>query len=67
MEDAYAYYVLVLGLPEATFWEADVSFVADVCADKAAWDAWETGEQRHLDELAQKRSRPRPRRSPVVR
>ena len=38
--DAYAYYVLILGIPEETFWDADVWFVRAVAADKAAYDLW---------------------------
>lgn len=38
--DAYAYYVLVLEIPEETFWEADLWFVRAVAADKAAYDLW---------------------------
>lgn len=38
--DAYAYYVLILDIPEETFWDADVWFVRSVAANKAAYDRW---------------------------
>lgn len=38
--DAYTHYVLVLGIPESTFWDADVWFVQEAAANKAAYDQW---------------------------
>lgn len=38
--DAYTYYVLILGIPEETFWDADLWFVRAIAADKAAYDLW---------------------------
>ena len=38
--DAYTHYVLNIGIPEETFWNADVWFVKAVAADKAAYDQW---------------------------
>ena len=40
VEDAYTYYVLVVGVPEALFWDADVWFVREVATNKAAYEAW---------------------------
>lgn len=40
MEDAYTYYVLLLGIPEELFWNADMSFLLGVVEDKAAYDGW---------------------------
>lgn len=40
MADAYTHYVLNLGIPEATFWDADVWFVKAVADNKAAYDGW---------------------------
>ena len=40
MADAYTHYVLNLGVPESTFWIADVWFVKEVAANKAAYDRW---------------------------
>lgn len=40
MADAYTYYVLILGIPEETFWDADLWFVREIAADKAAYDLW---------------------------
>lgn len=40
VSDAYAHYVLALGIPEETFWEADIWFVREVAANKAAYDKW---------------------------
>lgn len=42
MEDAYTYYVLLLGIPETIFWDADISFLKGVVADKSAYDGWES-------------------------
>lgn len=63
VEDAYAYYVLVLGMPENTFWGADVRFVRDACADKAAYDAWLAGERAHISEQEARRAKAKRTRS----
>lgn len=57
VEDRYAYYVMILGIPEDLFWYADVAFVEAVAADKGAYDEWLSGEQRHAAEKAKARSR----------
>jgi hypothetical protein len=40
IEDYYTYYVLILGIPEETFWSHDLRFISRVAADKSAYDAW---------------------------
>ena len=40
VEDAYTYYVLLLGIPETVFWDADCSFVRNVVENKSAYDGW---------------------------
>ena len=40
MADAYTHYVLNLGIPEDTFWNADVWFVQAIAKNKAAYDLW---------------------------
>lgn len=40
MEDAYTYYVLVLGIPADVFWNCDCAFVKSVAANKGAYEAW---------------------------
>lgn len=40
IEDYYTYYVMILEIPEDIFWNADVSFVRDVAANKSAYDGW---------------------------
>ena len=40
IEDAYTYYVLILGIPESIFWYADLSFLLGVVDNKAAYDGW---------------------------
>lgn len=40
MEDAYTYYVLVLGVPADVFWNCDCAFVKSVAANKSAYEAW---------------------------
>ena len=57
VEDAYVNYVIVLGVPESVFWNCDVSFVASVAADKAAYDAWIAGENERAADEAEKRRR----------
>lgn len=44
-EDAYTLYVLILGISEHVFFNADVSFLASVVADKAAYGRWENAAQ----------------------
>ena len=38
--DAYTHYVLNLGIPEETFWDADVWFVREIAQNKAAYEMW---------------------------
>jgi len=40
IEDYYTYYVLILGIPEACFWDEDLRFLDRVATDKAAYDGW---------------------------
>lgn len=40
VEDAYTYYVLILGIPADIFWHADISFLRGVVDNKAAYDGW---------------------------
>ena len=40
LEDAYTYYVLILGIPEDIFWYADISFLVGVVDNKMAYDGW---------------------------
>ena len=40
MADAYAHYVLNLGIPEETFWDADIWFIQAIVGNKAAYDNW---------------------------
>lgn len=40
IEDFYTFYVLILGIPEDIFWNADYSFVASVAENKRAYDGW---------------------------
>ena len=46
VEDAFTYYVLLLGVPETIFWDADISFLLGVVEDKAAYDGWDGYVQR---------------------
>lgn len=54
VEDAYTYYVSVMGISEDIFWHADVAFVKSVVANKAAYDAWLASEQRAAAERARR-------------
>lgn len=40
IEDYYTYYVLILGIPEKTFYDSDLNFLSAVAANKAAYDGW---------------------------
>ena len=40
VEDAYTYYVLILGIPEDIFWYSDISFLHNVVENKTAYDGW---------------------------
>ena len=56
IEDAYTYYVSVMGISEDVFWHADVAFVKSIVANKAAYDAWLASEQRAAAERARMES-----------
>lgn len=38
IEDYYFFYVLEMGIPESTFWDADIKFVHKVASNKTAYD-----------------------------
>ena len=38
--DYYAFYVLILSLPESLFWYCDCSFVRSVADNMAAYNGW---------------------------
>lgn len=40
LEDRYTFYVMILGVSEDLFWNADVSFVESVVLNKTAYDDW---------------------------
>lgn len=42
VEDYYSYYVLILGISEELFWQADLSFLKSVSENKAAFDNYVT-------------------------
>ena len=50
VEDAYAHYVLALGLPAEVFWECDCSFAMTVLLDKLAHDGWLAAERERMME-----------------
>ena len=61
VEDAYAFYVLMLGISEELFWDADISFLRGVVEDKTAYDGWSASVQRRKAERARKRGHQRKR------
>lgn len=61
IEDAYTYYVTMLGLSEELFWRADLSTVATVAANKAAYDGWVSSEKEKAAEKARQKSQHRRR------
>lgn len=62
MEDAYTYYVMMMGVPESVFWDADLSFLLGVVEDKTAYDAWEASERRRIQAKRERRQSQRKRR-----
>lgn len=46
-EDAYTYYVMILGVSEKVFWDCDVSFLTAINANKNAYDGWINAEIDH--------------------
>ena len=56
MEDAYTYYVLLLGIPEDIFWDADYSFLRGVVENKSAFDGWQNYVRHKDSERAQKKA-----------
>lgn len=54
MEDAYAFYVLVLGMSEDIFFNADIPFLLSVMANKNAYDLWQSTVENKLREEAKK-------------
>jgi len=55
VEDAFTFYVMIIGIPESTFWESDERFLDAVAADKAAYDGWLGYAQRKEAEAGAKR------------
>lgn len=62
VEDAYVYYVLVLGISEEIFWHADVAFLREVAANKNAYDSWLQTEREVMRLEAEKRHGKRKKR-----
>lgn len=54
VEDAYAFYVLVLGMSEDIFFNADIPFLLSVMANKNAYDLWQSSVENKLREEAKK-------------
>ncbi len=42
IEDAYAYYVRILEIPESVFWNSMISELKTIADDKAAYEMWLT-------------------------
>lgn len=40
VEDAYVHYVVILGISEDLFWNADIHVVQEVAKNKRAYEAW---------------------------
>lgn len=40
IEDFYTLYVIIMGVPEDTFWYSDIGLVKTVAANKQALDKW---------------------------
>lgn len=39
-EDYYAYYVLIMKIPDAMFWASDLNTLDRICQNKLAYDGW---------------------------
>lgn len=50
IEDYYTYYVLILGIPENTFYNNDLNFLSAVAGNKAAYDGWMNYEMKKAGE-----------------
>lgn len=53
---------MMLGVPESVFWDADVSFLLGVVADKAAYDGWEASVARRKRAKAKREAQRKRRR-----
>ena len=42
IEDYYTYYVVLMGISEELFWNADISFIEFVLLNKTAYENWLT-------------------------
>ena len=42
IEDYYTYYVVLMGISEELFWNADISFIEFVSLNKTAYENWLT-------------------------
>lgn len=40
IEDYYTYYVMIMEIPEETFWKTDLPFLDRVAENKTAYDSW---------------------------
>ena len=40
IEDMYTYYVMILGISEDVFWNADFSFLKSIVENKTAYDGY---------------------------
>lgn len=54
VEDAYTYYVMILGVSEELFWNADIAFLRSVVENKSAFDGWKSSEERKRMNRAKK-------------
>lgn len=59
IEDAYTYYVLIVGMSEDMFWDAPIAFLETVFANKAAYDGWTQSTQYQLQQKQLKQSKRR--------
>lgn len=40
IEDYYTYYVMIMKIPDALFWDSDLPFLDRVIYNKTAYDGW---------------------------
>ena len=55
IEDYYTYYVCILGISERIFWDADISVVKTIAANKGAYEAWLAYKKEKMQQKMRKR------------
>ena len=62
IEDAYTYYVHMMGISEDAFWHLEISSLDTIVENNIAYDGWKASEQREESERRRRESERRRRR-----